>query len=135
MNSVQHRIRCSIRYRMSTYDVHGTYDIALHIRYRTSTYDIVRQETYVRYSIRYVHTISYVLHVRYRMFFLTYNVVYDMLTRCRTSVIRCRTSTYDMIMTYDIARTMSYVTYLYIARTTSIQVIGLFSPVDRDYWL
>ena len=119
MNSVKYRIRCRIRYRMSMYDVHVTYDIALHIRYRTSTYDIVRQVRYVRYRIQYVHTTSYVLHVRCRTFCLTYDVVYDMLTRCRTSVIRYRTSTYDINMTYDIVPTMSYVAYLYIARTTS----------------
>ena len=83
------------------------------------TYDIVRRKLYVRHRIRYRPTMSYVVHVRCRMFSLTYDVVYDVYTRCRTSNIRCRTCTYDVDRTYDILRTMSWIHNLNIVRAMS----------------
>ena len=92
---------------------------SLYIRYSMLTYDIVRRELHVRHRIRYRHTMSYVVHVRCRMFSLTYDVVYDVYTRCRTSNIRCRTCTYDVDRTYNILRTMSQIHNLNIVRAMS----------------
>ncbi len=109
-----------------TYDIVClTYDIV---------YDIVRHAWYIRYE----PTISYVMYIRYRRSFRTYNIVYDMLkwqptmayvsdtmwyvhVRHRT-YIWCRT--YDVVRLYpvyctdDIARTM-YNTMSCVARTMS----------------
>ena len=66
------------------------------------TYNIVCQELYVRHRIWYVHMMSYVVHIQCHMFSLTYNVVYNVCSQCRTFNIRCSTCTYDVDRTYDV---------------------------------
>ncbi len=91
--------------------------------WHTISYVDMRHRTCKRCRIRYEPVISYVMYIRHRMSIsdirhciryvemTTYDVV------CVTYDVVCwRTTLY---VTYDVARAMSYVYILYIARTTS----------------
>ena len=91
-----------------------TYDIVydMHIRYRTlQTYDI---------ACIYTHTISYTLWIH-------------CVVRYRMSYIRHRMLTYDIVKTYDIVHTISYVQQCNIVYTISYIRYGIRHPDELRY--
>ncbi len=102
-----------------------SYTISHTMSYVTISYVDIRHRTYIRCRIRYGPTILYVMYIRHR------TSISDILVRHCVRYAEMKTYdvvcvTYDVVcwratsyVTYDVARTMSYVYILYIARTRS----------------